>query len=202
MNAIQPKTYSPDWEIKDAQRKAHKLVCSESELNGEATTKLFYRYAPSLFAYLRQHTASREDAEDLLHEIFAAALAQPQFDLLSDEEQAQWLWRVARNKAVDTYRYRTRRPSLTLDYVADELFAGEEQSPEYELLRREEYACLLAALEQLPVIQQEALRLRFVNNLPCADVAKALGKHEGTVRSMLSRAIGRLRTIYTSKKEV
>ena len=86
--------------------------------------------------------------------------------------------------------------------MAAELCAGDEQSPDYALLRREEYASLLTALEQLPALQQEALRLRFVNELPCAEVARALGKPEGTVRSILSRAISRLRTMYTNKKEV
>jgi RNA polymerase sigma-70 factor, ECF subfamily len=109
---------------------------------------------------------------------------------------------VARNKTVDTYRRKMRRPSLTLDYVAGELYAGDEQSPEYAALRREEYTHLLAALERLPAIQQEVLRLRLVNELPCAEAAKTLGKREGTVRSILSRALAQLRSIYSNTKEV
>jgi RNA polymerase sigma factor (sigma-70 family) len=187
MNSIQSKVQSP------ADRK--------SALDAETTAELFYRYARSLFAYLRQHTASREDAEDLLHEVFAAALEWQSFGLLSDMEQEKWLWRVARNKVADTHRQKVRQPSLTLDFIVNELYADEEQSPEYTLMRREEYARLREALERLPATQQEALRVRFVIELPCADVAKALGKREGAVRSMLSRAVARLRTIYTSKKE-
>jgi len=171
-------------------------------MDRERTTEIFHRHAPSLFAYLRQHTETREDAEDLLHEVFVAALEKPLFALLDDTDQAQWLWRVVRNKTIDTYRRKIRRPSLALDAVSTELYAGEDQSPEYALLRREEYASLLAAIERLPAIQQEALRLRFVSNLPCADVAKTLGKREGAVRSMLSRALSRLRTIYSHTKEV
>jgi RNA polymerase sigma-70 factor (ECF subfamily) len=174
----------------------------KEELDTGIMTELFHRHAPSLFAYFRQHTDSREDAEDLLHEVFTAVLEQPEFGLLSDAEQALWLWRVARNKTIDTYRRKTRHPSLALDYVVDELYAGDEQSPEYAALRREEYTRLLAALERLPAIQQEVLRLRFVNELPCTEVAKVLGKREGTIRSMLSRAIAHLRTIYINKKEV
>lgn len=168
----------------------------------EEIAELFQRSAPTLFAYLRQHTDSREDAEDLLHEIFAAALAKPRFCQLADEEQQLWLWRVARNKVIDTYRRKARRPELTLEYVADNVYAGDEQSPEYMLLRQEEYAHLRAALAQLPLLQQQALRLRFVNNLSCADVAKVLRKREGAVRSMLSRSMSILRTIYTRKKEM
>jgi len=202
MKTIQPRMQSPGREMRRDWPEMQELTNGKRELDTQTTTELFHRHAPSLFAYLRQHTASREDAEDLLHEVFVAALERPEFGLIGDSEQELWLWRVTRNKTVDTYRRKTRRPSLALDYVADELYAGDEQSPEYAALRGEEYARLLAALERLPAIQQEALRLRFVNELPCADVAKALGKREGAVRSILSRAIGRLHTIYTNKKEL
>lgn len=176
-------------------------VYTRGKLGTEVTVQLFHRHAPALFAYLRQHTVSREDAEDLLHEIFAAVMERPNCGLLSDREQTQWLWRVTRNKIVDTYRHKTRRPTLALEQVTDQVYAGEEHSPEYTLLRREEYTRLCAALEQLPALQREALHLRFVNELSCADIARVLGKREGTVRSMLSRAIKRLHSIYTSKKE-
>lgn len=188
MNSIHPKVNLPGEE--------------ESTLGAKAKADLFYRYAPTLFAYLRQHTALREDAEDLLHEIFIAALKWESFDHLSAIGQEKWLWRVARNKVADTHRQSGRKPSLPLDSLVDQLYAGEEQSPEYRLMRHEEYARLRAALEQLPAVQQEALRLRFANELSCAEVAKVLGKREGALRSMLSRAVSRLRAIYTSKKEV
>ncbi len=81
-----------------------------------------------------------------------------------------------------SWAFRAGLSILALDYVVDELSAEDEQSPEYALMRREEYADLLAALERLPAIQQQALRLRFVNELPCAEVAKALGKREGAVK--------------------
>jgi len=190
-----------EQETSHAGSKAQALVDAQKELDPETTTELFHQHAMSLFAYLRQRTASREDAEDLLHEVFAVAMQRPGLGLLSDEEQMRWLWRVTRNKAIDAYRRKTSRPALALDSFAEQLYAGDEQTPEYAILRREEYARLRTALERLPAIQQEALRLRFVNNLSCVEVARALGKREGAVRSMLSRTLGRLRTIYTSKKE-
>ncbi len=178
------------------------LSGEEESMSGEkAMADLFFRYAPALFAYLRWHTASRENAEDLLHEIFLAALQWEPFDHLSAMEQEKWLWRVARNKIADTHRQNWRKPSLSLDPLVDQLYAGEEQSPEYRLMRHEEYARLRAALEQLPALQQEALRLRYANGLSCAEVAKVLGKREGALRSMLSRAVSRLRAIYANKKE-
>jgi len=188
MNAIQLQGTSPGEE--------------EGAFDTKTQASLFSRYAPALFAYLRQHTASREDAEDLLHEIFLAALKWEPFEWLDASGQEKWLWRVARNKAADAHRQSVRKPSLALDAIVDQLFADEEQSPEYLLMRREEYTRLRAALEQLPALQQEVLRLRFANELTCAEVAKVVGKREGALRSMLSRSVSRLRAIYIGKKEV
>lgn len=189
-------------EINSIQSKVNSPIEGEGTLGAETKADLFYRYAPALFAYLRQHTASREDAEDLLHEIFIAALKWEPFDRLGATGQEKWLWRVTRNKVADTHRQNGRKPSLALDSIVDQLYAGEEQSPEYRLMRLEEYARLRTALERLPAVQQEALRLRFATQLSCAEIAKVLGKREGALRSMLSRAVSRLRTIYTSEKEV
>lgn len=185
-NSIQPQLHVPE----------------ERENAAEAKATVFYRYAPALFAYLRQHTSLREDAEDLLHEIFLAALTWEPFSHLDALVQERWLWRVARNKVADTHRRSARRPSLALDALADQLYSGEEQSPENLAVRREEYTRLRVALAQLPPLQQEALRLRFANELSCAEVARVLGKREGALRSMLSRSLSHLRTIYASKKEV
>ena len=53
-------------------------------------TILFQRHAPAIFAFLCQRTASQEDAEDLLLEVFIAALEQPRFAGLSGSEQQKW----------------------------------------------------------------------------------------------------------------
>jgi RNA polymerase sigma-70 factor (ECF subfamily) len=200
IHAIQPHLQLPRKEIRLTQPDTQAPAHEPGTLNAEETRLLFQRYAPSLFAYLRLH-AAREDAEDLLHEIFQAAMEKQQFGQLDEAQQLRWLWRVARNKTVDIYRHRTRRPVTELETVVEPLYAEDEQSPERALLRREEHVQLLAALQRLPPIQQEALRLRFVNEMSCAEVARALSKREGAVRSLLSRAISRLRTIYTTRKE-
>ena len=66
--------------------------------------RLYELHATAIFAYLRQQTTSREDAEDILVEVFVAAVESGAFDRLGEKEQVVWLWRVAHNKAVDAYR--------------------------------------------------------------------------------------------------
>lgn len=171
-------------------------------LNGNpknnATAALFQHYAPPIFTFLRQQIASREDAEDILLDVFTAALEQPQFHTLSEAAQKMWLWRVARNKLIDYYRRTNRRPATPIAEVEEELFIADTHTPEEALLRQEEYRQLHATLQQLPPLQQEVLRLRFVHNLRSAEVAAVIGKSDGAVRMLLARALNLLRSIYNT----
>jgi RNA polymerase sigma-70 factor (ECF subfamily) len=165
-------------------------------LNDSSTAIMYSRHAPGIFAYLCRHIPSREDAEDILLEVFLAALEHGRFPALSEKEQQAWLWAVARNKVVDHYRRATRHPSVTLKQVEETVFENEELAPEQVTLRHEEYARLYATLKELPSLQQEVLRLRFGNDLRCAEIAVILEKSEGAVRMLLSRTLKFLRTIY------
>jgi len=168
----------------------------DKQLDDLPTAMLCQRHAPAIFAYLRQRTPSREDAEDVLVEVFLAALENANFATISEKEQQAWLWRVARNKAIDHYRRSIRRPSVALEHVAETLYDDDELAPEQITLRQEEYTYLQTHLQSLSPLQQEVLRLRFTNDLRCAEIASRLGKREGTVRVMLSRALNLLRGIY------
>ena len=64
------------------------------------------------------------------------------------------------------------------------------------ILRREEYAQLRAKIAQLPELQREVLRLRFANDLHCAEIASVLQKSEGAIRMVLSRTMKLLRAVY------
>ncbi|HEY3992167.1 MAG TPA: sigma-70 family RNA polymerase sigma factor [Ktedonobacteraceae bacterium] len=158
--------------------------------------RLYERHAPALFAYLRRKTPSREDAEDVLAQVFVALIEQDELSRLSEKEQIAWLWRVARNKAIDAYRRSRLRQGIDLELVTDVIYEEEEYTPEQVSLRREEYAQLHTYLEQLPPAQREAMRLRFANGLRCAEIGEVLGKGEGAVRVMLARALNFLRNVY------
>jgi RNA polymerase sigma-70 factor (ECF subfamily) len=159
---------------------------------------LFQRHAPALLSYLRVHTPSREDAEDLLVDTFLAALEQASFSQMAEKEQVYWLRRVAHNKMVDFYRRLTRRYAQTvpLEDVSDTTYDDEEVGPELVSLRNEEYARLQSSLADLSEAQQELLRLRFGEGLRSTEIAVRLGKRDSTVRMMLSRTLNLLRTIY------
>ena len=162
---------------------------------------LYRKYAPGLLAYVRMHITSVEDAEDLVVEVFMAALENAKFAALSEKEKQLWLWRVTRNKVIDTYRRAKTRQNVTLEHVADGLFEDEMAGPEYAALRQEDYMDLYAHLQSLPPLQQQILRMRFGQDLSCSEIATRLGKQENVVRVTLSRSLNLLRKIYRRRRE-
>lgn len=180
-------------------QQSHDTIC---QMNAEAsiTDELYRRHSPALFAFLRQHAASREDAEDLLLEVFLAALEYQELLALPEERQIAWLWRVARNKTIDSYRRNARHPVMALDQIEDHLFADEDCAPEALAQRQDEYHRLRATLEVLTPLQREVLYLRFADDLRCSEIAQALGKSEGAIRVHLLRTLQHLRAIYAKRR--
>jgi RNA polymerase sigma factor (sigma-70 family) len=173
----------------------------KQEISGQTSdhsqiADLYHCYAPLLFAYLRLHLSSQEDIEDLLLEVFLAALECANLSGLPAEKQLAWLRRVAHNKLVDRYRNLARLQVVALEGVQESVFFNEHLAPEQVALRHEEQANLQKALNRLPLLQQQVLYLHFVNGLRCVEIARVLGKREGTVRVLLSRALNNLRNTY------
>jgi len=162
---------------------------------------LFRNYAPGLLGYSRMHIPSVEDAEDLVVDVFMAALENAKFATLSEKEKELWLWRVTRNKVIDRYRRAKTRQNVTLEHVAGSLFEDEMVGPEYAALQQEDYMDLYAHLRSLPPLQQQILRMRFGQDLSCSEIATALGKPENVVRVTLSRSLNLLRKIYRRRRE-
>jgi len=175
----------------------HSEICQERA----SAAALYQRHAPVLLAYLRRHAASWEDAEDLLLEVFTAALEDERFPGIAEEKQIAWLQRVAQHKLVDYYRRSARRPAIPLGAESDTLMEDEALAPEQVALRHEAQAQLRIALQRLPAPQRELLQLRFAHGLSGAEIAAVLGKQEGAVRVLLWRALKLLRSYYVEPGE-
>lgn len=166
-----------------------------------AIVELYQRYVYTLLSSIRRSVPTREDAEDVLLEVFIAALEHNALAGLSEGEQLAWLRRVAHNKCVDAYRASQRRSFLSLETVTESLYDDEDQLPEQVALHSEELALLRARLTKLPAQQQQVLRLRFGQGLRCTEIARKLNKSESAVRMTLSRTLNLLRRIYSTEED-
>ncbi len=168
--------------------------------NETPSARLYREHAAALFAYLRQRAATREEAEDLLLEVFLAALEHQQMlEDRSRERQRAWLRSVAAHKLIDYYRRRERRQPVRLEEIAETLYADDAFAPEQMALHREEDERLRILLQRLPGLQRQVIHLRFVYDLRVSEIADVLGKKEGAVRKLLSRALNLARTLYAEE---
>lgn len=155
----------------------------------------------SLMWIIRQHKFSIEEAEDVLLDIFVAALESGVFFTLQEKQQVAWLRRTAHNKAVDVLRRTHRKPVIPLDSYAGVLLDDGQRAPEQLALHREDRALLQSHITALPDLQQQVLCLRFVDGLRCKEIAVRLNKSEGAIRSLLSRTLNVLRGLYEKNQE-
>lgn len=166
------------------------------ETADSSSEQLYALHAPAIFAYVRLYVASREVAEDLVIDVFLAALEHADLLARGMETQRAWLRKVAHYKIIDYYRLQGRRQFISLEYVADTLYEDEALSPEQSALLREAYERVVTIVKRLPTFQQQVVRLRVVYGLRCTEIASVLGKKESTVRTTLARALNAIRTIY------
>jgi RNA polymerase sigma-70 factor, ECF subfamily len=158
---------------------------------GAAAFRTFYRGEfRRVFGYLLALTGDAAVAEDLAQETFLRA-----FDRLSgfrfESRLTTWLYRIARNLAVDALRSRSRMRDLP-----SRLAVPDDRAPGPEL-RTE----LDAALGSLSVKLRDALLLVEVAGLTCREAGTVLGVPEGTVKSRLYHARRHLVSWFTDSAE-
>ena len=163
---------------------------------------LYQKYAKVILIYLDRRISIKEDAEDLLLEVFLAALENSVWTTLTEGEQLAWLRRVARNKLIDHYRQKTRHPATSLEEVHETLDEDENLLPEFLALRHEALAILHREIAALPKFQQEVLRLRFAHGLHTKEIAQMLNKTDVAIRIVLSRTLNQLRRSYEQQHSI
>lgn len=174
--------------------------CQQESTNA-LMEKLYHKHARGILRYIRRYIFSPEDADDLLVEVFLAAMEGRTPLQLSDGEQVAWLQRVARNKVIDYQRRMARRPTMALDEALDSPYELDDLTPEQLAMNNEALDILRAQLATLPALQQQVLRLRFGSGWRTKEIAAYLNKSDGAIRSLLLRSLNLLRTLYQRTEE-
>lgn len=108
-----------------------------------------------------------------------------------------WVLRIVANEAINRRRASRRRTELRLRSAMADPLERVVVSPEDVALEAERLTELLAAVNGLPPADRLVIAYRYWLELPEAETAEALGVARGTVKSRLSRAMGRLRSALT-----
>jgi RNA polymerase sigma-70 factor (ECF subfamily) len=150
------------------------------------------RYQDVAFRLAYTITGSAADAEDAAQEGFVRAFhALGRFQ--SGAAVRPWLLTIVANAARTRRTTAARHPTLALREVADLAVGDGDESPETAALAEERRRELLDAVQRLRADDQRVLAYRYFLDLSEAEIAGAMGCARGTVKSRLSRALGRLR---------
>jgi RNA polymerase sigma factor (sigma-70 family) len=150
----------------------------------EAFNVLHDRYRQRLFAYVRQMLSaqSRQDAEDVLQDVFVRAFGALRADARPVNVRA-WLYRVAHNRCIDHLRRPVPAPADVFEMSRTPL-----HDPLEDAQRREDLRRLVTDVGRLPDQQRSALLMREIDGMSYADLATALDVTVPAVKSLLVRA--------------
>src|SRR5438270_5532385 len=160
-----------------------RLIAFVRRGNAAAFEALVGRYESRLLAFCRHLLGSREDAEDVLQEVLAAAFNA----ILADERPIKvrpWLYRIARNRSLNHLR---RNTSIGVDSM-DVHFSENGASTADKVHSREEFRLLLGDIQDLPETQRTALVLREMDALSYEQIAETMETTVPSVKSLLVRA--------------
>ncbi len=167
------------------------LLKRAREYDTRALAEIYDLYAESIYRYLYRLVGDANLAEDLTSEAFLRLL-QVLGTARAPKEQLQgWLYRVAHNLAIDSFREQAKATHLSLD---EELVGGVDSALD-KLERRQTRQRLRKAIHRLTPSQQQVLILRFGEGYKLGEIGRLLGKSEGSIKLVQYRAIKRLQKI-------
>jgi RNA polymerase sigma-70 factor (ECF subfamily) len=149
--------------------------------------RLYEANRAAVHAYCIGRTADPWAAADLMQEVFLRVWQRfPELMGMSADRQRAWIFTVARNLSIDTYRRERTRADT-------EAALGQEPTPtpppaSTALIATERVAIVGEAIKRLPEQQRTTLAMAAAGGLTSAEIAAALGVPAGTVRYRLSLA--------------
>jgi RNA polymerase sigma-70 factor (ECF subfamily) len=162
-----------------------------------ALSSLYDRYRVILFGLLVRILSSREEAEDILQEVFIQVWRRAaDFDELRGKPFT-WLVTLARSRAIDRLRLLQARDRVAVAAARD---APEEASDAMlDTLRSEQKRIVAEALAELPEEQRRALMLAYFEGLTQTEIAARLGSPLGTVKTRMRSGMIKLRGLLIGK---
>lgn len=179
-----------------AQEHADLMAAVARDRDRDAFARLFDHFAPRLNGYFQRLGLDAAAAEELVQDVMAALWHKAHLFDPSRSSLSTWIFRVARNRWVDSLRRDRLRgtPDAALS-VPDPAMAADDSM---DLADREER--LRAALAALPAEQQELVRLSFFEGLPHTAIAERTSLPLGTVKSRIRLAFSHLRRLLADDK--
>ncbi|TDQ41572.1 RNA polymerase sigma factor SigX [Aureibacillus halotolerans] len=157
--------------------------------------ELYNKYHNDLFNFLYYMVKNKEQAEDLIQEVYIKVLhSYDSFEGKSSEKT--WLFSIARHVAIDWMRKQGRRKEYSGDWFdllsTEGALTAPDPQPEDQLLINEEKRKLYEGLNKCNEKHRSVLVLRYLQSMSIAETAAVLGWTESKVKTTQHRALKKL----------
>jgi len=167
----------------------------------DAFARLYDHYYPRIFGYILRRTANLEAAQDVTSETFLKALGKLWQFHWRNVSFSSWLYKIASNEINQYFRKAEYKKSVSLEELQEQGFEllsphdpeGELIEAQERLKQHQDFLEIQKKITKLPAKYQEVIALRFFEKKQIKEIAEILGKREGTIKSLLHRAVERLR---------
>lgn len=180
-----------------------KLPAEKSDMTDEAVAErvvagdlalfqmIVARYERKLLLYLTHLIGGRDEADDLLQDVFVKAYQHlGSFD--RERRFSSWIYRIAHNEGVNWIRKKSRRPIIVWEDIAESRSEGgvsdDSETAEESWVRRERRDDVRRALRGLPEADREILTLRYYLDKSYREIAEITDIPINTVASRVNRA--------------
>ena len=173
-------------------------------VNWSDIKQLVVKYQPLLQSFIRKRVSNKEDAEDILQDVFYQLVKTVNTAMNPIEQVSAWLYRVTQNVIInhEVKKQEVELPVYQNDENDDEimndfsevLFNNEAPpTPETEYLRSLVWTELENALAELPPEQREIFELTELDAIPVKDISATMGIPVNTLLSRKHYAVKHLR---------
>ena len=173
------------------------LLARAKRLDMEALAEIYDLYNLGLYGYALRQLGDVELAEDCVAETFSRFLQALHSGKGPRTYLQAYLYRIAHNWITDQYR-RQPIPPLSLD---ENLHTSSGMLPEQEVVENIQKEKVRAALLHLTPDQRQVIMLKYYGGWGNKEVAAALDKPLGAVKSLQHRALGALKRMLLPVEE-
>jgi RNA polymerase sigma-70 factor, ECF subfamily len=173
--------------------------------NPEFFGKLFDEYYKPIFNYIFHRVADYDISRDIAADTFLKAYLKVHSFVWKDISILTWLYRIATNE-VNYYYRKNKSAKLFRERFfeqADKIYDFDDYQTEKQLLENElkqdsDFVRVQRSLKKLTIKYQEVLSLRFFEKKSILEISDILDKKEGTIKSLLSRGLEKLKNEFNN----
>jgi len=194
-NSAGEKAHATDKPLPSEQDKAIRLVKRAIGGDFAAFGNLYGIYLDRIYRYVFYQVKDKMTAEDITEEVFLKAWKAINSCKGKEQTFSSWLYRIAHNRVIDIFRSQRKERTVEMETVA------ELNQPAVEIETELDHQEILNNLTDLPPNQRQVIILKFIEGLDNQEIGRIIGKSQGAIRVLQTRALAKLREKLNSGHE-